>query len=144
MKIRINYDKVKFRIRDSGKIKTFLIKVIRKENKIPGDLVFIFTGDRDILRINWEFLGHNYYTDVITFNYSKKEVINGEIYIGIETVKRNAGLFKVPQTEEVLRVMIHGLLHLLGYNDGTEEERKIMTVTQEDLIKVYREEKNGL
>ncbi len=144
MKIKVHYDNVKFRLRNSGKIKTFLAGVIRKENKMPGDLVFIFTGDETIRKINKEFLGHNRYTDVISFDYSGGMVINGEIYIGINTVVKSAAEFKVSLKEEVLRVMIHGILHLLGYKDEERGEKERMHAVQEDLLIRYSKFSNEL
>lgn len=144
MKIKVHYDNVKFRLRNSGKIKTFLAGVIRKENKMPGALVFIFTGDETIRKINKEFLGHNRYTDVISFDYSGGMVINGEIYIGINTVVKNAAEFKVSLKEEVLRVMIHGILHLLGYKDEERGEKERMHAVQEDLLIRYSKFSNEL
>lgn len=126
MKIKIFYDRVKYRVRGSKRIKALIERVIRKESKIPGDLIFIFTDDRKIREINKEFLKHNYNTDVIAFNYSEEEVINGEIYISIETVRINAHNYKISLYKEILRVLIHGTLHLCGYDDKNRRERNNM------------------
>lgn len=101
---------------------------------IPGDLIFIVTDDREIRKINKEFLKHNYNTDVIAFNYNEGNILNGEIYISIETVKKNSVNYKVSSTEEFIRVMIHGTLHLCGYDDKSSVERKIMIQKGEDWI----------
>ncbi len=101
---------------------------------IPGDLIFIVTDDREIRKINKEFLKHNYNTDVIAFNYNEGNILNGEIYISIETVKKNSVNYKVSCTEEFIRVMIHGTLHLCGYDDKSSVERKIMIQKGEDWI----------
>ena len=137
MSVKVYYDQIKFRIRRSGEIKKFLEKVIRDEKKIPGDLCFIFTGDKMILEINREFLNHNYYTDVISFNYSRQKIINGEIYISSDTVKENARINNVKIFEEILRVMIHGVLHLCGYNDVSRKEREFMFEKQEEKVKEF-------
>jgi probable rRNA maturation factor len=126
LKIKIFYDRVKYRVRGSKRIKALIERVIRKESKIPGDLIFIFTDDRKIREINKEFLKHNYNTDVIAFNYSEEEVINGEIYISIETVRINAHNYKISLYKEILRVLIHGTLHLCGYDDKNRRERNNM------------------
>ncbi len=139
MSIRIYYDQIKYRIRKAGEIKRFLDKVIRDEARVPGDLVFILTDDENILRINREFLKHDYNTDVISFDYSESERVNGEIYISIDTVKRNAGEYGCRIIEEAVRVMIHGLLHLCGYDDRTVAERKSMFGKQEFYLKQIRE-----
>ena len=90
MNIRIYYENVKFRIRKTREIKELLYKVIREENMVPGDLLFILADDTTVLEVNREFLKHDYYTDVISFNNSVGDTVNGEIYISIDTVKRNA------------------------------------------------------
>ncbi len=138
MSIKIYYDNVKFRLKESGKIKSFLNKVINSQNKTTGDLIFIFTGDKNIRKINREFLNHDYYTDVISFRNGSEHEVSGEIYIGIETVRRNANLYNVSQKEEVLRIMIHGILHLLGYVDSNIEGKKKMIDVQEDLVNDFK------
>lgn len=134
MKIRIFYDNVKFRLKGSKQVLNKIEKVIRSEKMIPGDLIFIVTDDREIRKINKEFLKHNYNTDVIAFNYNEGNILNGEIYISIETVKKNSVNYKVSCTEEFIRVMIHGTLHLCGYDDKSSVERKIMIQKGEDWI----------
>jgi probable rRNA maturation factor len=126
LSVRICYDKTKFRLTGWRKVEGIFEKVIGNEFKIPGDLFFIITNDRSLRKINVQFLNHNYNTDVITFNYNVGSMMNGEIYISIETVKRNAKKYRVSIREELLRVMIHGVLHLVGYDDKTEEQRQIM------------------
>jgi probable rRNA maturation factor len=122
LKIRIFYDKTNFRLVGWRKVVKTVEKVIRDANKVSGDLNFIFTNDIELRKINVRFLEHDYNTDVITFNNSVEDVINGEIYISIDTVKRNARVFKVELMKEVERVMFHGILHLLGYDDKTENQ----------------------
>ena len=139
MSIKIFYDRVNFRLQHTGEIKRFLEKVIMEENKIPGDLNFIFTDDKSLLQINREFLEHDYFTDVISFDYSDKDIVNGEIYISIDTVRSNAGRFSVPVKNEAIRVMIHGILHLLGYLDDTDENRTVMHGIQEKRLKEFLE-----
>lgn len=126
MKIKIFYDKVKFRLRRSKQVLNIIEKVIRTENMDPDDLIFIITVDKEIRRINKEFLNHNYYTDVIAFSYNEGNILRGEVYISLETVKRNSINYKVSLREELIRVMIHGALHLCGYDDRSDEEREVM------------------
>ena len=137
MSIRIYYDKINFRVHRSGEIKKFLEKVITDENKAAGDLKIIFTSDEILLDINRKFLSHDYYTDVISFNYTESESITGEIYISAEALKRNAGIYKVAVYEETWRIMIHGVLHLCGYNDGNERDKKIMITMQEEKVREF-------
>lgn len=134
MSIRIYYDQIKFRIRNLKEVKRFLDKVIRDEERVPGDLLFILSDDESVLNINREFLKHDSYTDVIAFDNSVGEVVNGEIYISIDTVRKNAREYGCSIREETVRVMIHGLLHLCGYDDIHEKDRKIMLMKQELLV----------
>jgi len=137
LKIRIYYDNIKYRIRRTGELKEFLEKVIKGENYIPGDLIFILTGDESMLEMNRKFLNHDWHTDVISFDWSEEGVINGEVYLGFETICRNAGLLGIRVREELIRVMIHGTLHLCGYNDESRADREKMFGMQEKLLKEY-------
>jgi rRNA maturation RNase YbeY len=139
LSIRIYYDQINFRIRKAKEIKRFLDKVIRDENKVPGDLVFIIADNETVLKINREFLKHDYYTDVIAFDNSEDGHVSGEVFISIDTVRVNAREYKCRLQEEVVRVMIHGVLHLCGYRDGSAEERKRMFEIQEEKVAQIKE-----
>jgi len=134
LSIKIYYDQIKFRIRKLKEINRFLDKVIRDEERVPGDLLFILSDDESVLNINREFLKHDSYTDVIAFDDSVDEIVSGEIYISIDTVRKNAREYGCSIREETVRVMIHGLLHLCGYDDIHEKDRKIMLMKQELLV----------
>jgi len=123
---KIYYKNVKFRLGKTSNIKDWIVQVIRSENKRAGDLNFFFIGDDEMKEINLEFLKHEYTTDVIAFNYGHKDIISGEIYMSIKTIRRNSKIYKTRLKDEVLRVMIHGVLHLIGYNDGEKVERRMM------------------
>lgn len=107
----------------------WLSKTIRKESKNTTcvEINFIFCNDNYLLSLNHDFLKKESLTDVITFDYSEKKSIKGDIFISVERVRENAGKFNQRTIDELLRVMVHGVLHLLGYKDKTEKERKQMT-----------------
>jgi rRNA maturation RNase YbeY len=137
LSIKIYYDQIRYRIHKTGEIKRFLEKVIADENKTPGDLIFIFTNDENILDLNRKYMKHDYYTDVISFNYSEKNTVNGEIYISLDTIKRNAILYQATVREELMRVIIHGLLHLCGYRDENARKKVKMFAKQEKKIREF-------
>ena len=137
MKIRIFYDDIIFRLPESKNILKLIEKVIAKEKKLSGDLNFIFTNDKKLIKINREFLNHNYNTDVIAFGYNENNKIDGEIYISVDTVKRNANNYKVSLKNELLRVMIHGTLHLCGHKDNSEKKRAAMKKIEDKWLETY-------
>ena len=142
--LKIYYKDVKFRLRKTKEIKNWIVQVIRSEGKEPGDLSFIFVADNYIKKINRDFLNHDYYTDVIAFDYGEGNMINGEIYLGIETIKRNTKIFNSNLKDEILRVMIHGVLHLIGYNDKNANEVKQMRRKEDVYLDELKRKGDGL
>ncbi len=104
----------------------WLEKVINNEKKKIGEIVFVFCNDSYLLEKNIQFLKHDTLTDVITFDYCEGNQISGDIFISIERVKINSEIFEVSFLNELYRVMVHGLLHLLGYKDKTKYDAKLM------------------
>jgi len=143
LSIKIFYDELVFRLKRSGKAKKIIREIITKENRIAGDLSFIITNDERLKEINIEFLEHDYYTDVITFNYNEKDIINGEIYISLDRIKENALNYNVSLEAELLRVLIHGILHLVGYDDSNEEKRSEMRRMEDYWLNSLKEKDYG-
>lgn len=104
----------------------YIKKLIKNEGHVCGEISIILCSDKYLLNINKEYLGHNYFTDIVTFDYVENETINGDLFISTDRVKENAKLFKVDFVNELCRVVFHGILHLAGYKDKTEEEQKRM------------------
>ncbi|MDO4948962.1 MAG: rRNA maturation RNase YbeY [Bacteroidales bacterium] len=107
-------------------ISTWIKQVANSYNKKLGDIAYIFCSDEEILRVNREYLKHDYYTDIITFDYTENNTISGDLFISLDTVKTNAEQFDQPYERELHRVIIHGILHLCGINDKGPGEREIM------------------
>ena len=114
------------KINNSKAISLWLIDVAKKEGKEIGELVYVLCKDDYLLKKNIQFLNHNTLTDVITFDYCKEGLINGDILISTERVEENSRKFNTDYLTELQRVMVHGLLHLLGYKDKSEEDIKII------------------
>ena len=134
MSIKVFYDNIKYRLNKSRNTIKIIEKVIIGESRIPGDLYFIITNDENLLKINKEFLKRDTITDVIAFDYGFKMTINGEVYISKDAVKRNADNYKVSLRKEMLRVMIHGTLHLCGYDDKSKKEKELMRMKEDELL----------
>jgi rRNA maturation RNase YbeY len=113
-------------------LKKYINLLINSELKIVGEISIVLCSDKYLLEINIEYLKHNYYTDIITFNYVEGNLISGDLFISIDRVKENSIEFNTGLIKELYRVIFHGILHLIGYNDKTEEEKRIMK-TKEDL-----------
>lgn len=124
--INFTTQKVEKPIFDETKICAWIEKVASSFGKRVGALTYIFCNDERILEVNREFLRHDYYTDIITFDYSNRRRISGDMFISLDTVRSNAKLFCREYEEELMRVIIHGVLHLCGVNDKGEGEREIM------------------
>lgn len=127
-----------YRLSGKRKIRSWIKKVIHTNKKESGEINIILTNDEYILELNRKFLRRDYYTDIITFDYSSKNIISGELYISVERVKENAKIFKIGVKEELQRVIIHGILHLLGYTDQKKEEKIIMREMEEKYMKMIK------
>ena len=116
-----------FQIQNHKALSRWLVDVAAAENCIIHDLVFLFVNDQELLDMNKKYLKHNYFTDVITFGELDGDKISGNIAISVDRVLDNSKTYDVSFDEELKRVMVHGLLHIIGYNDKTKKEKKRLT-----------------
>jgi len=136
MAIVYQSESVKFPKIKRREISNWIKSVVSCYNKKIGDIAYIFCSDEKILDINIQYLNHDYYTDIITFDYSEDNIISGDLFISLDTVKSNAKKFGVNYTEELHRVIIHGILHLCGLNDKSPEEELIMREKENEALKI--------
>lgn len=117
-------------------VNEWIKQVARNHNRVVGPLTYIFCSDDRIIEVNRQFLNHDYFTDIITFDYSSHKRISGDMFISLDTVKSNAELFQRAYNEELMRVVIHGVLHLCGINDKGPGEREIMEDHENDALAI--------
>lgn len=115
----------------------WLEEIILSEEKKPGDINYIFCDDDYLLKVNQDYLQHDYYTDIITFDYVKGRTISGEIFVSLQRISDNASTLSKNYEEELRRVLAHGILHLCGYKDKTEEEEKQMRGKEDHYLAKY-------
>jgi len=129
-------EQTKFVVKNKTLIREWLSQIVRKHKKAVGEINIIFCSDDYLLKLNEEYLGHDTFTDIITFDFSSSgfageaiedKTISGDIFISVCRMKENAKLFHVEQSTEMHRLIVHGVLHLLGYKDDTPKNKKIMT-----------------
>lgn len=133
----INHDR-KLTIPNKRKIRELIELIFRKEKQKLGSLHYIFCSDEYLLQMNRDFLKHDYYTDIITFDLSSDEATEGEIYISLDRVKDNALSFSQSYYKELLRVIIHGALHLCGYKDKTSNDVKMMRKIEDHYLRYLK------
>ena len=117
-------------------VNEWIKQVARNHGRVVGPLTYIFCSDDRIIEVNRQFLNHDYFTDIITFDYSSHKRISGDMFISMDTVKSNAELFQRAYNEELMRVVIHGVLHLCGINDKGPGEREIMEAHENDALAI--------
>ena len=137
--ISFNYE-LEFQLENEEQYSSWISNVILSENKKEGDINYIFCDDEYILEINKQYLDHDYYTDIISFDYSVGNELHGDIFVSIERVRENAVEFDVTFDEELKRVLAHGVLHYCGYKDKTEEEELLMRSKEDEKIKMFHVE----
>ncbi|WP_373496581.1 rRNA maturation RNase YbeY [Aquiflexum sp.] len=138
MAIQFFEEDIKFSLKEKNKHKKWLKTIAENEGFIITDLNYIFCSDEYLYKINFDYLNHNTYTDIITFdNSEEKNFIEGDIFISIERIKENAEKTKNQTETEILRVMSHGLLHLMGYKDKSKEDKKQMSKLEDKSISLF-------
>ncbi|MDD2198048.1 MAG: rRNA maturation RNase YbeY [Bacteroidales bacterium] len=136
-------DDINFTLKDKRLFKGWIKKIIEVNNFKLGDINFIFTSESKILDINTTYLNHTYLTDIITFPYTTDKIISSDIYICIPVVRSNAQKYNQSFSDELNRIMIHGVLHLIGYNDSNEEETIEMRKAEDKCLLVLKEMENA-
>ena len=119
---------------DQKLISEWIINTIQNENKQTGNVNVIYTSDNYLLQINKKYLNRNDYTDIITFDYCDNQVIAGDLFISVERVYENAVQYNTSYDNELSRVIIHGVLHLLGYDDASDDEKKLMKKKENEYL----------
>jgi probable rRNA maturation factor len=133
------YNEVRFKLKNPRKVSSWIKRVVEKEGASIKEINYVFCSDSYLLTLNQGFLRHNTLTDIITFDNSEEQsVLEGEIYVSIERIKENAKGYEVPFEDELSRVMIHGVLHLLGYKDKKPSEKALMRKKEEACLSLRK------
>jgi rRNA maturation RNase YbeY len=130
----------KFKLKHVRRIKKFLSLIITEEHFQLGQLSIVFTSDDYLLELNRHYLKHDYFTDIITFDFNNNDIsnkVNGELYISLDRALDNAISYNVDPDIEIIRLMIHGVLHLCGYKDKTPTEKKLMTEKENYYLNIF-------
>jgi|TARA_B110000459_G_scaffold200054_1_gene247829 rRNA maturation RNase YbeY len=135
--ISFDSEDVSFELEKPNVVQDWIQQTIIKEGKLVGEISYIFCSDEYLHKINLEHLQHDTLTDIITFNYCEEGLINSDIFISVDRVRDNAELFKTSFENELSRVMIHGILHLVGYDDKRDEDKVLMR-SKEDFYLTLR------
>ncbi len=137
MNIDFNFEDVNFVLPDEQSLKGWIDYTVKNEHCFTGNLSYIFCSDEYLWNMNKQYLGHDYYTDIITFDYVEDKYVSGDMFISYDRVYDNAEKFGVSRETELLRVMIHGVLHLVGYDDLTDEQEAEIHRMEDFYIDVY-------
>ena len=136
--ITFNYE-TNFALANETKVISWIKEVVLGESFKVGDINYIFCTDEDLHKINVEFLQHDNYTDIISFDYTAGKILNGDIYISVDRVKENAELYKTSFLNEIHRVMIHGVLHYMGYEDKTKQDKERMRWAEDKMLTLLKD-----
>ena len=136
MEISFQSEKVELPQINEKEISDWIKSVAQTHNREIGEISYLFCDDEKILEVNQEYLNHDFYTDIITFDYSEGNIISGDIIISLQTVESNSQMYQTDFIEELHRVIIHGILHLCGLNDLTDEEEYAMREAENSALKM--------
>ena len=137
--IQLFYETNSFKLQKESKLRSWVTNSATAESKSIGIVNYIFCDDTYLLDINKKYLQHDYFTDIITFDYSENlQVLTGDIFISIDRALDNANTYGVTIDQEVKRLMIHGLLHLIGYNDKEPQDKEIMTAKENLYLEIFQ------
>lgn len=132
-----------FKYRNRQLTRLWLKTVITKENRKLGDVNIIFCSDPYLLKVNQQYLKHDYYTDIITFDYCHDDIISGDLFISVDSVRNNSVFYKSFFSDEMHRVIVHGILHLIGYDDHSETDISSMRHHEDFYLSIRPEKLNG-
>jgi rRNA maturation RNase YbeY len=135
--VTFHTEKIRYNLKQKLLHKQWINQWINSQEAVCGELSIVFTSNKHIRSINQKYLNHDYYTDVITFDYGDGKMIQGDIFISIDQVRINAQTYDTDELDELRRVMIHGVNHLLGYNDSNEEERGNMRQMENEALHLW-------
>ena len=137
MAIRFSSLNEKFELSEASNVKKWIAEVVKRREKSVGNISYLFCDDEYMLEVNRQYLDHDTYTDIITFDYVVANLISGDIFISVDRVGENARLFGVEFERELLRVVIHGVLHLLGQGDKSDAEAAEMRRQEEEALSLW-------
>lgn len=137
MAIYFSTENIAFDLKNKLKVKKWISDIIKAQNKKVGDISYLFCDDAYLIEVNRTYLDHDTYTDIITFDYVEDDLISGDIMISVERVKENAQLFNTSFDQELHRVIIHGILHLLGQGDKTDKQAAQMRKKEEAALGLW-------
>ena len=139
MSIRFSSQIETFELSDAEKVKKWISEVVLRRGKMVGNISYLFCDDEYMIGVNQQYLDHDTYTDIITFDYVVADLVSGDIFISVDRVGENAQQFNVPLEEELHRVIIHGVLHLLGQGDKTDSEAAEMRRQEQESFDLWNE-----
>jgi len=138
MPVTFTSHEIDFNLKNKNKIRNWIKRIIKENKKNDGSISYIFTSEDYILKINNDYLKHNFFTDIITFDYSQNDMVEGDIFVSVETVLTNSEKFHTSFEEELLRVLIHGIFHLLGFKDKTSEQKHSMRALEDKALLFFK------